>query len=82
MKHRARGLCAACYNRWFKRGFSAHGPGPLWRQPISVQAAEYAALITTRSAAAAAARIGVSERTITRWRAELRRQANRKQEER
>lgn len=69
--HQGRGLCATCYTRWQQKGFAGPGPGPEF-QPQTERARDHAAVITALPARAAAERIGVSARTIVRWRAALR----------
>lgn len=66
-----RGLCSRCYKRWYRHGFTGAGPGPE-REPIDVRALTHATIITRLSAREAAARIGVTRRTVCRWRAILR----------
>lgn len=70
-QQRARGLCIRCYNRWHRRGFAPPGPGPEFR-PAAERAQEYAQVITTFSAAEAGRVLGISARTVVRWRSALR----------
>jgi hypothetical protein len=70
--HYARSLCMACWGRWKYRGFTGPGPGPSQKPPITESAREYADLINSMPAWQAAQRLGLSERTIRRWRAALR----------
>ena len=72
--HRARELCHTCYTRWQSRGFTGPGPGP-GRTPETERASDYATVITSMSARLAAGRIGVTPRTIVRWRRALERAA-------
>ena len=69
--HKGRGLCSTCYSRWNKQGFTGPGPGPEF-QPAAERAAEHAATITRLPAREAADRLGVSTRTIVRYRRALR----------
>ena len=73
-RHTGRGLCARCYARWQGRGFTGPGPGPEW-VPQAERAREYAHIITALSAAQSARALGVSSRTVTRWRKALRQEA-------
>ena len=66
-----RGLCQRCYSRWYYHDFTGPGPG-LERIPYAEKAREYEHVITTLSARRAAERLGVSARTVVRWRAALR----------
>jgi hypothetical protein len=66
-----RELCRRCWARWWAHGFAGPGPGPEW-VPVIEHAYEYEHVITTLSARAAAEKIGVCERTVTRWRRALR----------
>ena len=68
-----RELCEACYRRWCRKGFTGPGPGPSLRLAMAERASDYATVITTLSASKAAGRIGVTPRTITRWRRALER---------
>jgi hypothetical protein len=79
----ARGLCVRCYSRWHGRGFQGPGPGPE-RVPYAEKAAGLIGGIPQHDSHEAeppsgaltarqmAERIGVSERTVTRYRAALR----------
>jgi Homeodomain-like domain len=67
----ARGLCYRCYQRWRYRGFTGPGPGPE-RLPRAEHAREYERVITSLSARRAAEQLGISPRTVVRWRAALR----------
>lgn len=69
--HVARKLCKRCYGRWSKRGFSGAGPGPerMWALD---QAREHEHVVLGLSATQAARKLGVSARTVQRWRAALR----------
>lgn len=69
--HHGRGLCRRCHKRWQGRGFTGPGPGPEFRSAAQY-AREYAHTITSLPARDAAAELGVTPRTITRWRAALR----------
>jgi len=70
--HAGRGLCDACYSRWQRRGFTGPGPGPSLKPPAIESAREYAGVIMTMPARKAAGVIGVSERTVERYRRLLR----------
>jgi hypothetical protein len=70
-RHAGRGLCERCYNRWHQHGFAGPGPGPEFI-PQAERAREYAHVITTLSARAAGEKLGISARTVQRWRAALR----------
>lgn len=63
-------LCSNCYHRWHRNGFTGPGPGPA-RPPAAENAQEYAHIITSLSARRAAEQLGVSSRTIVRWRTAL-----------
>ena len=65
-------LCSTCYRRWQYHGFAGPGPGPSEKPPVIENVREYADVITSMSAAQAAAKLGRSARTICRWRAALR----------
>lgn len=67
----SRGLCVRCYTRWQGRGFAGPGPGLEWASQAQ-RASDHMRLITTLSARDAAAQIGNSPRTVTRWRKALR----------
>lgn len=69
--HQARRLCVRCYSRWQGRGFTGPGPGPEWA-PQAERAREHARTITQLPARQAAERLGVSPRTVQRYRAALR----------
>ena len=69
--HSARGLCGRCYNRWQQRGFTGPGPGPEF-MPAAGRARDYEHVITSLSARLAAQELGVSARTVQRWRRALR----------
>jgi hypothetical protein len=69
--HWARGLCQRCYCRWYHRDFTGPGPGPE-RIPYAEKAREYEHVITSLSARRAAEKLGISARTVTRYRAALR----------
>lgn len=66
-----RGLCWRCYCRWQQKGFTGNGPGPEW-SPAIEHALEYQHVITVLSARSAAEKIGVTSRTVQRWRKALR----------
>ena len=68
----AKGLCSGCYKRWKKHGFEGMGPGPKEHPPMLDSAEEYLATITSLSASRAGEQLGVTARTIQRWRAALR----------
>jgi hypothetical protein len=65
-------LCSNCNWRWRYHGFRPGGPGPLVKPPVATQIEEYADVITSLSARRAAEKLGVSSRTVHRWRAALR----------
>lgn len=65
-------LCQPCYGRWQRKGFRGPGPGPLQKPPTSDSAREYAHVITSLSARQAAIKLGITQRTVQRWRAALR----------
>jgi transposase-like protein len=65
-------LCTRCYSRWQRKGFSGPGPGPKQKPPVADSVQEYQAVITSLTARQAAARLGISDRTVQRWRAVLR----------
>ena len=79
----ARGLCGRCYARWQRRGFQGPGPGPE-RVPYTERAAGHLGGIPQHDSHEAepapgavtarqmAERLGVSVRTVTRYRAALR----------
>ncbi len=69
--HGGKKMCRSCYSRWYYRGFQGAGPGPGFSAEAE-QACEYAEIITRLSAAQAAEKLGVSSRTVVRWRKHLR----------
>jgi len=75
-----RGWCCACYSRWRRHGKPAAGPPPP-RRPgpppkpgpcVLGRIAEWQFVCARMTDQAAAARLGVSERTIERYRAIVR----------
>ena len=70
-EHWGRGLCCRCYNRWHARNFAGAGPGPEFAPAVD-RAREYAHVITALPAAQAAQKLGISPRTVVRWRRALR----------
>jgi hypothetical protein len=59
-------LCATCYSRWQKHGFTGNGPGPGFCSALD-HAREHAETIATMSTLNAAFEAGVTTRTILRW---------------
>jgi hypothetical protein len=64
-------LCKRCYDRWKSRAFAPPGPGP-GRAWAADSAAEHHRVLLGRTTSQASAVLGVSGRTVTRWRLALR----------
>lgn len=66
-----RKLCHRCHDRWRRKGFTGPGPGPEFT-PVLVRARDHEDTITRLSSRNAGAVLGVSHRTVVRWRRALR----------
>jgi hypothetical protein len=68
-----RGLNHSCWQRWARHGKPPYGQIPPPRGPQAERIEDYLFIGGDRlSARTAAERLGVSQRTVTRWRAALR----------
>jgi hypothetical protein len=73
--HGGEPLCKRCYSRWQHHGFTGNGPGPEF-VPAIERARENADVILGCSAPDAAAMLGTTSRSVQRYRALLRKEAN------